>query len=401
MRPLENIMVLDLTRLLPGPFCTMMLADMGADVLRVQEPGSPVGRRARQSGDAGTVMPAAVMAADSPYSSHQRNKKSIALNLKMEESREIFYRLARGADVLVEELRPGVSRRLGIDYDTLKEINPRLIYCSVTGYGQTGPYRDKAGHDINYISLAGALSLIGEKGGRPAMPLNLVADLAGGSLHAVIGILLALLAREKTGRGQYVDISMTDGVVSIMSMLFSEYLESGAVPERGGHPTTGKFPFYNVYLTKDGKYISVGCMEPWFYANLCQALGREDLIPYQTAPEAKQKEILGIFAEVFRRKTRDEWYEELSKFDLCAGKVLTLDEVINEPQFQEREMFVELDHPEKGRVKQIGVAIKLSDTPGRATGLPPYLGEHTNEVLKGLGYRQDEITRFRQKGCIK
>ena len=401
MRALENIKVLDLTRLMPGPFCTMMLADMGADVLRIQEPGSPGGRRAEQAGGAGTDMPPVILAADSPYSAHQRNKRSLALNLKMEESKEIFYRLVKEADVLVEEMRPGTGKRLGTDYETLKEINPRLVYCSITGYGQNGPYRDKAGHDVNYLAVAGALGLIGEKGGKPAIPLNLIGDLAGGSLHAVIGILLALLAREKTGKGQYVDISMTDSVVSLLTPLFAEYFESGVKPKRGDHAVSGKFPYYNVYQTKDDKYISVGCMEPWFYANLCRVLGREDLIPLQAAPEEKQQEISRIFAEIFRQKTRDEWDKELSQLDLCAGRVLDLDEVTDEPQLLERQMFIELEHPEEGKVKQVGSAIKLSDTPGEITRFPPRLGEHTDEVLKQLGYKEDEITLLRQKGCIK
>jgi crotonobetainyl-CoA:carnitine CoA-transferase CaiB-like acyl-CoA transferase len=400
LRALENIKVLDLTRLAPGPFCTMILADLGAEVLRIQEPGSPGGRRAQQAGGAGTDMPPAVMAADSPYAAHQRNKKSLALNLKMEESKIIFYQLARNADVLVEELRPGVSKRLGIDYDTLQPINPRLVYCSITGYGQSGPYRDRAGHDINYVALAGALGLIGEKGRQPAIPLNVIGDLAGGSLHAVIGILAALLAREKTGQGQYIDISMTDSAVSLLTFLFADYFENGKVARRGEHPLNGGMPYYNVYLTSDNKYITVGCIEPWFYASLCRVLGREDLIPFQNAPE-KEPEIFRIFSEIFRQKTRDEWDKILNQVDLCAGKVLDLDELPGEAHFKERQMFVELDHPEKGKVRQVGIPIKLSDTPGGITLFPPYLGEHTDEVLKQLGYKENEITLLRQKGCIK
>jgi crotonobetainyl-CoA:carnitine CoA-transferase CaiB-like acyl-CoA transferase len=401
LRALEKIKVLDLTRLAPGPFCTMILADMGAEVLRIQEPGSPGGRRAQQAGEAGIDMPAVVLAADSPYSSHQRNKKSLALNLKMEESKEIFYQLTKEADVLVEEMRPGVTRRLGIDYETLKAINPRLVYCSITGYGQSGPYRERAGHDINYISLAGALGLIGEKGQKPAIPLNVIGDLSGGSLYAVIGILTALLAREKTGRGQYVDISMTDSVVSLLSFFFAEYFENGNIARRGQHSLNGKMPYYNVYLTKDDKYITIGCIEPWFYANLCRVLGREDLVPYQNAAEEKQQEIFRVFTEIFRRKTRDEWEKELNQLDLCAGKVLDLDELPDEPQLRERLMFIELDHPDKGKVRQVGIPIKLSDTPGEVTLFPPHLGEHTDEILKQLGYMDDEIARLRRKGCIK
>jgi crotonobetainyl-CoA:carnitine CoA-transferase CaiB-like acyl-CoA transferase len=401
MRPLENIKVLDLTRLAPGPFCTMILGDMGADVLRIQEPGSPGGRRAEQAAAAGTDMPSVVMASDSPFAAHQRNKRSLGLNLKQPESKEIFFRLVKGADVLVEEMRPGVSKRLGIDYDTLKNINPRLVYCSITGYGQTGPYRERAGHDINYLGLAGALSLIGEKEGKPAIPLNLIGDLAGGSLFGVIGILLALLAREKTGRGQYIDTSMTDGVVSLLTFPFAEYFGNGSVSGRGEHALSGGLSCYNVFRTKDDQYISIGSIEPWFYANLCRIIGREDLMPYQNAPPEKQEEISRIFAGIFRQKTRDEWDKELNRLDLCAGKVLNPDEVIHEPQLIERQMFIELDHPRQGKVRQTGIPIKLSETPGSVTRFPPLLGEHTDEVLTELGYKQPEIDWLRQKGCIK
>jgi crotonobetainyl-CoA:carnitine CoA-transferase CaiB-like acyl-CoA transferase len=401
MRPLENIKVLDLTRLAPGPFCTMILGDMGADVLRIQEPGTPGGRRAEQAGAAGTELPSVVGAADSPFATHMRNKRSIGLNLKQPESKEIFFRLVEGADVLVEEMRPGVSKRLGIDYDALNKINPRLVYCSITGYGQTGPYRERAGHDINYLGLAGALCLIGEKGGKPAIPLNLIGDLSGGSLFGVIGILLALLAREKTGHGQYVDTSMTDGVVSLLTFPFSEYFEKGKIAKRGEHAISGGLPCYNVFKTKDDQYISIGSIEPWFYANLCRIIGREDLISYQIAPPEKQEEIFRIFSEIFKQKTRDEWDQDLNRLDLCAGKVLNPDEVIHEPQLIERDMFIELDHPQQGKIRQTGIPIKLSGTPGAVTRFPPHLGEHTDEVLTELGYKQPEIDLLRQKGCIK
>ena len=400
MKALENIRVLDLTRLAPGPFCTMILADMGAEVLRIQEPGSPGGRRAAQAGKAGTDMPQIVMAGDSPYAAYQRNKKSLALNLKMEESRKIFYQLARQADVLVEEMRPGVSKRLGIDYGTLQPLNPRLVYCSITGYGQSGPYRERAGHDLNYIALAGALGLIGEKGRKPALPLNLVGDLAGGSLYAVIGILTALLAREKTGRGQYVDISMTDSALSLLTFFLADYFEKGNLARRGEHPLNGGMPYYNVYLTRDDKYITIGCIEPWFYANLCRVLGREDLIPSQNDP-GKGQEIFRIFSEIFRQKTRDEWDKILNEVDLCAGRALDLDELPDEPHFKERQMFLEIEHPAMGTIRQVGIPIKLSDTPGSVTRFPPRLGEHTDEVLTQLGYKPEEITSLRKKGCVK
>jgi crotonobetainyl-CoA:carnitine CoA-transferase CaiB-like acyl-CoA transferase len=400
MMPVEGIKILDLTRLAPGPYCTMILGDLGADILKVEEPGLPTGRRAQQAGSADLSLPRGV-SPESPYYALNRNKRSIALNLKTEEGREIFYKLAKKSDVLVEEMRPGVSNRLGIDYDSLKKINPRMIYCSITGYGQNGPYRDMVGHDINYISMGGALGAIGRKGGPPVIPLNILADYAGGGMHAAIGILAALLAREKTGRGQYIDVAMTDGVVSLFAWIYSDYFGRGALPERGSHLTSGGVPYYDVYETKDGKYVTIGSIEPWFYANLCRALGREDLIPLQAAPESKREEVRKDFREIFRTKTRDEWFDLLSKTDICVGKVFTMDEAEKDPHLQARQMFVELDHPQEGKVKQVGISLKLSDTPGRIRRFPPRRGEHTDEVLNELGYSREGIASLRQKSCIQ
>ncbi len=400
MMPIEGIKILDLTRLAPGPYCTMLLGDMGADILKVEEPGVPSGRRAQQAGAASVSLPP-VLSPESPYYALNRNKRSIALNLKMEEGREIFYKLAKDADVIVEENRPGVSKRLGIDYETLKRMNPRIIFCSITGYGQTGPYRDMVGHDINYISMGGALGAIGRKGDPPAIPLNIIADYAGGGMHAAIGILGALLARRKTGRGQHIDVAMTDGVVSLFAWIYSDYFGRGVVPQRGRHFTSGATAYYDVYETKDGKYLTIGSVEPWFYANLCRALGREDLIPFQNAPEEKQDEIRRDFQKVFRTKTRDEWFEFLNRADICVGKVFTLDEAEKDPHLRARGMFVEVDHPEAGKVKQVGISLKFSETPGTIRRLAPRRGEHTDEVLEGLGYTREAIAALREKGCVR
>jgi len=397
---LEGIRILDSTRLAPGPFCTMLLADLGADVIKIEEPSSPAGRRASQAGEAGTALPL-LLSSESPYHALHRNKKSIVINLKSEEGRSVLYKLLQKADVFVEQMRPGVSKRLGIDYETLKGTNPRIIYCSITGYGQNGPYRDMAGHDINYISLAGALSLIGEKGGRPTIPLNILGDYAGGSLYAVMGILAAIIARGKTERGQYVDISMTDGVVSLLTRAYSDYFESGVVPERGNHFNSGAYPFYDVYETKDGKYVTIGSIEPWFYSNLCKAIDRDDLIRWQGAKESKKEEIRSIFQSIFRNKTRDEWFEILSKADICGAKVLSLDEAVKDPQMDARGMFVELNHSGKGKIKQVGIAVKLSETPGSIRSFPPRRGEHTDEILESFGYKREEIALMREKKCIE
>ena len=396
--PLAGVTVLDLTRLAPGPFCTMILGDLGAEVIRVQEPGPPTGRRAAQAGAAGTQMAGA--GGVSAYNALHRNKKSIGLNLKDPEAREVFYKLARKADVLVEEMRPGVAKRLGIDYDTLKAMNPRLIYCAVTGYGQTGPYATLAGHDLNYIAQAGALSLIGDKDGRPVIPQNLLADYGGGGMHGAVGVLAALFAREKTGRGQFVDIAMMDGVMYLIVQFLSGYFASGEIPQRGNFLLSGAAPHYNVYETKDGQYLTLGSLEPWFYANLCRAVGREDFIPHEYDTK-KYPEIFAFLRETMKTKTRDEWFTYLNQTDQCAGKMLTLDELEHDPQVQARQMVVALDHPQHGKVKQVGIGPKLSDTPGSVRRLAPELGEHTDEILGGLGLTQAELTRLREKGAIR
>jgi crotonobetainyl-CoA:carnitine CoA-transferase CaiB-like acyl-CoA transferase len=253
----------------------MILADLGAEVLKIEEPGAPTGRRAEQAAGQPTQWRVAGIDRYSPFNALNRNKRSLGLNLKADIGREIFLRLADTADVVVEEFRPGVAKRLGIDYDTLRPRNPRLIYCAITGYGQDGPYRQQVGHDLNYIAMAGALGLMGPKDGPPVIPHNLLADFAGGGMHGAIGVLAALMARERTGRGQFVDIAMADGVLNLQAALLSNYFGTGRVPRRGETLLDGAAPFYNVYQTKDDKWLSIGAIEPWFYANLCKALGHE------------------------------------------------------------------------------------------------------------------------------
>jgi len=392
---LDGIRILDLTRVAPGSLCTMMLGDMGAEVIKIEQLPEPGARRAG-SGISPMDEEGKERAA---YYALNRNKKSVGLNLKSDGGREVFQRLAQTADVVVEGFRPGVMKRLGVDYRRVSRINPRIIYCSITGYGQDGPYQMLPGHDVNYIAMGGALNLIGPAEGPPVIPLNLVGDYAGGTLHAVIGILLALIAREHTGKGQQVDISMTDGVVSLLAAVISDYFFSGSVPKRGQDLLGGGAPCYNVYETKDGDYISLGCLEPWFWENLCRALGREDFIPHQW-DDARRGGMLSYFREIFLTKPRDEWFEELRGKDIPVAKVYTLDEVFADPQVLHRQMMVEVEHPLKGKIKQVGIAIKLSDTPGKIRSLAPFFGEHTDEVLLGLGYSAKEIEELRQAGII-
>jgi crotonobetainyl-CoA:carnitine CoA-transferase CaiB-like acyl-CoA transferase len=397
VRPLDGIAILDLSRLAPGPYCSMLLSDMGADVLRIEEPGPPEGRRAR---DAGGIRSDPVQSdRNRAHNALQRGKRSIALNLKTAEGRKVFYQLLSATDVLLEEFRPGVTERLGIDYESVSKVNPRIVYCSLTGYGQGGPYRTFAGHDINYIALGGALGLIGQRDTIPAIPMNLIADMAAGGLQAALGIMLALYARDRTGRGQHVDISMLDGVLSLLASAFSSYFATGVVPERGTGPINGGSPFYNVFATKDGKYLSIGAMEPWFFANLCRALCHEELIEHQRDP-AWGSRILQAFQQAFLSKTRDEWFSILSQTDTCVAKVYTLDEVCSDTHVLERQMVEEINDGVVGAVKQIGVSIKLSDTPGRLTCTAPKRGEHTEELLTRLGYSKAQIEELRTQDVI-
>ncbi len=397
MLPLDHIRILDLSRLAPGPFCTMLLADLGADVIKIEELGG--GRRARLERQARRPPPEEE-ARRRAHSAFDRNKRSITLDLKSPDGVEVFRRLARTADVVVEGFRPGVVRRLGVDYERLRDLNPRLVYCSISGYGQDGPYAGVVGHDINYIALAGALSLIGERDGPPATPGNLLGDFAGGGLLAAFGILAAVVARERTGAGQYVDIAMTDGVAMLLTYFFSEYFARGSIPMRGTHRLTGAAPYYGAYRCADDRYIAVGCNEPWFYENLCRALGGERYLDDQWAAGERAEEIRRFFAEAFRARPRDEWFDALRDHDVAASPVYTLDEAASDPQLRARGMFVDLLDPEVGPVRQVGIAVKLSETPGAVRHTAHAAGADTDAVLREAAFSPEEIARLRAAGAF-
>ena len=397
MMPLEGVLVLDLSRLAPGPFCSMLLADLGADVLVVEAPpealpsGGALPPAFRREGEAAERAAA--------YNVLGRNKRSIILNLRHEEAREVFYRLADSADVVLEGFRPGVVRRLRVDFETLSARNPRLVYCSLSGYGQDGPYAGLVGHDINYISIGGALGMTGRRGQPPAIPLNLLADFAGGGLHAAFAILAALIARQKTGRGQHVDIAMSDGVLYLLAMAVGQYFYNGSVPEAGRHLLNGGAPHYDVYETKDGRWISIGSLEPHFFANLCRALGCEQFIPQQY-DASKREEMAAYFRQQFLTKTRDQWFEILSKTDVCVAPVYSLDEALADPHNRARGMVVEVEHPRLGAVKHVGIGPKFSETPGLVRSTAPRSGQHTDEVLASLGYTRDQVAALRESGAV-
>ncbi len=392
---LEGIKVVDLSRMAPGPFCTMVLGDLGADVVRVEEPGG--GRMARARG---ASVDENEVRRNAAFNALNRNKRSIALNLKDLSAQKVLRELVENADVFVEGFRPGVVSRLGCDYPTMSDINPRLVYCSISGYGQDGPYSGLVGHDINYISVGGALGVIGEPEGPPVIPYNIIADFAGGGLHAATAILAAIIARGHTGRGQYVDVAMSDGVAYMMASMLSGYFADGVVPSPGAMTLNGAAPYYNVYECRDGLYLSVGCIEPWFWASLCRALGREDLIPVQFDTE-RAEYIKNELRDIFITRAREEWWETLSGIDnIAVAKVSTLKEVTSDPQNLHRKMVIEAGEVNDEPVRQVGIGPKLSDTPGSVRFTGATTGQHTDEVLAELGYSTEETARLRKSGSV-
>ncbi len=375
LTPLGHFRMLDLSRQLPGPFCSTLLADLGMDVLQIAAPNDP-------------------FRTGIPFLS--RNKRSMTLNLKTDAGRDVFRRLVRDADVVLEGFRPGVMARLGIDYDALSALNPRLVYCAITGYGQDGPYRDRVGHDLNYLGYAGVMNYIGEAGRAPVIPGVQIADLGGGAQMGAIGILTALIARERTGRGQLVDVAMLDGAVAWNAYPVLLYLLSGRAPERGMIQLTGRHPCFAVYETRDGRHLTVGAYEGHFWATLCRHFGREDFIPQQWAEGETREQMFAFFREAFRAKTLEEWRHELAEVEICFGPVNTLDEMFADPQVRHRGMVVG-----EGTNLTIGPPIKLSETPASLRTPPPSaFGQHTDEVLHGLGLGETEIARMRADGVI-
>ncbi|HXU23137.1 MAG TPA: CaiB/BaiF CoA-transferase family protein [Tepidiformaceae bacterium] len=391
---LDGIKILDLSRLAPGPYCSMLLADFGADVTLVEAiPGASakLGGAAAGGRSAGAERAAA-------YNALGRGKKSIALNLKEEAARDVFYDMVRGADVVLEGFRPGVVKRLGVDYETLAKINPRIICCSLSGFGQTGPYSNLVGHDINYISIGGALGVTGRPGQPPAIPINIVADFAGGGLMAAFAICLAVIAREKTGRGQDVDISMSDGVFSLMTMAYTTMFSTGLVIKPGEFLLNGSVPWYNTYLCKDDRWFSIGSIEPHFYEALMRVLGLNQYLDKQH-DAAIYPEMKATLEQTFRTKTAQEWMDIMSQHDICAAPVRSMDEAAVDPHNVARQMVIEVDSP-IGKVKQAGIAAKLSDTPGKVRGTSPIIGQHTDEVLKALGYDDAKVAKLREQGAV-
>lgn len=389
--PLNGLKILDFTTLLPGPYATMMLADMGADVLRVLSGFYP---------DMASFLPPFLPGSDLSCNIAYlgRGKRCLNLNLKMTSAIEIVHKLVKEYDIVIEQFRPGVMAKLGLGYEDLKAVNTSLIYCSLTGYGQTGPLKNRAGHDINYLARSGLMNYSGIKDSGPSLTGMQIADVASGSNNAVIGILAAVIHRKDTGKGQYIDISMTDGVMAFNSMMATTYLAGAAEPQREQELLNGG-SLYDFYETKDGLYISFGGLEAQFFATFCRIIGREDLIPYGIITpnlEKVKKEI----REIFLQKTRDQWTEIFSQVDACVEPVLSLAEAIADENTRVREMVVEFDLPSGEKLKQIANPIKFSDTKQEYRSLGCPAGTHTREVLLENGYTEEQISDYEKEGVF-
>ncbi|MGV8081512.1 MAG: CaiB/BaiF CoA transferase family protein [Syntrophales bacterium] len=390
--PLQGLKVLDFTTLLPGPYATMLLADMGAEVLRIVSPSRP-----DLVDFFPPFIPGTKLSAASAYLG--RNKRSMALNLKIPKAIEVVHRLLADYDVVVEQFRPGVMAKLGLDYDSLGKVNPRIVYCSITGYGQTGPLRDRAGHDINYIARSGVSSYTGRKSAGPSLVSMQIADVASGSNHAVIGILAAVFGRQQTGEGQFVDISMTDGMIAFNAMFGAAFLVDGREQAFEGNLLNGG-SLYDYYETKDGRWLSCGPLEPQFFTNFCNVLGRPDLIAGTVSPK-NLAEVKEEVRAVFRTKTLVEWKALFDATDACTEPVLTLAEAFSDPLAVEREMVVDVPLPAGGTVRQLGCPIKFSAMRPEFRHAGATAGVDTQAVLRETGYTDAEIGEMETAGVFR
>lgn len=389
--PLTSLKVLDFSTLLPGPFGTMLFADMGAEVIRIESPTRP---------DMVRMLPPQENGVSASHAYLNRSKKSLALDLKKPDAVEVVKSLIAEYDIVIEQFRPGVMDRLGVGYEALKAINPDLIYCSITGYGQTGPYKDRAGHDMNYLSIAGLTGYNGRKSTGPAPISMQVADVAGGSYHAVMGVLAAVIHRQQGGGGQYIDISMTDAAFSMHALTAPPALVGGIQPELESTQLNGG-SFYDCYETSDGRYFSAGGLEPQFFAQFCQGLGHPEwsnrgivMVPEVVA------ELKADIAGVMKTKTYQEWSEIFAALDSCTEPVLSFEEACEHPQITSRDLLIDVPKEDGSVQRQIASPIKFSETTPEYRYIGVKLGQHTDEILTKAGYATQDIERMKKDRSV-
>ena len=387
--PLSGIRILDLTQLYPGPLATMMLADMGADVVRLEHPSRP---------DNVHLLPPFIGKESAAYLTLNRSKRSLALDTGKQEGRKVFFDLVRTADVVMEQFRPGVLNKIGIGYEQAIRFNPRIIYVSITGFGQNGPYKQMAGHDINYISLAGLLSHV-KKGGERVLPGFQTADVVGGGYMGVIACMAALWHREKTGKGQSVDVSMTDSIMPMLTLQLAQYWGSQESDEIM-NPFDGSFPFYGVYECADGKHVSLGALEQKFWTGFCQMADRPEWLPLQFATGDEKRKVREEIAGFFKTQSRDEWLKLAEVHDVCLSSIHEMEDLEKDPQLQARQMIIETEHESGLKLKGVGIPIKFSESKPCAPEPAPAVGQHSIEILKEVGYSEERIEELLEKGIV-
>ncbi|MBD9675689.1 CoA transferase [Pseudomonas sp. PDM18] len=389
--PLASLKILDFSTLLPGPFASLLLADMGAQVLRVESPTRM---------DLVRVLPPHVDGTSASHAYLNRNKRCIALDLKQAEAVEVVKQLVQEYDIVLEQFRPGVMDKLGVGYEALKAINPKLIYVSITGYGQTGPFRDRAGHDINYLALAGIASYTGRRESGP-LPLGVqLADIGGGSLHGVMGLLAAVIHRQQTGEGQQVDVSMTDCAFSLHGMAGAGYLAAGVEPEMEGLALNGG-SFYDYYRTRDGRWFSVGSLEPQFMQQFCAAIGRPELAARGLSPKPEDQQALKReIAIEFEKQDFVQWQERFAALDACVEPMLSLAEAVEHPQLRERGVVTQVPNGKGGEQRQVACPIRFSAGLPEPRHIGAALGAHTAEVMAELGYTDEQVAALKAAKVI-
>ena len=391
-RPLDGVRVLDLSRLLPGPYASHILASFGAEVIKIEKPGE---------GDYMRGYLPKVEGINAAFLTINRGKKSLAIDLKHEAGKEAFLALAKKSDVVLDGFRPGVMESLGLGYPQLSAVNPKIIFAALTGYGQTGPHANQAGHDLNYMASSGMLDLLGEDDGMPAIPGVQLADVAAGALPAVIGILLALYHRSRSRKGQMVDISMYDALLGLMPVQIANYTATKRRPKRGYERLFGRYACYNIYPVRNGRYLSVAALEPKFWRSLCEAIDREDLIEDQYVEGDAQEILKAELTRTFQKREVSDWVEIFREFDACITEVREISRAVQDESFVDRDMVTPIRGPDGTVYEQLGVFPKLGKSPGYITGEAPARGEHTRKILKSLRYRKKQIEELLELGVLE